>query len=123
MTSAMHEFSTAEAIVRTTQEIVQSNGGGRVEKIHLRIGELQQVVPDALLFAFDVLKQDTPLAEASLEWEAVPALVRCHSCGEEYHPSDVFWECASCGALGAEVIAGREMEIVSITLLEENDGD
>lgn len=119
----MHEFSIADAIVRATQEVVQQNGGGKVEQVRLRIGELRQVVPDALLFAFDILKQDTPLSEASLEWETVPAQVRCKTCGTEYHPKDVFWECPSCEALGAEVVAGEELEIVGITLLEDSDGD
>lgn len=119
----MHEFSIADAIIHATQEVVHQNGGGKVEEIHLRIGELRQVVPDALLFAFDVLKQGTPLAEATLEWETVPAQVRCKTCNTEYHPKDIFWECPSCGAIGAEVVAGEEMEIVGITLLEDSDGD
>ncbi|MCS6830891.1 MAG: hydrogenase maturation nickel metallochaperone HypA [Armatimonadota bacterium] len=119
----MHEFAIAEAIVRATQEVVHQNGGGKVEQIRLRIGELRQVVPDALLFAFDILKQDTPLEEASLEWETVPAQVRCKTCGVVYHPKDVFWECPSCGAFGAEVTAGEELEIVAITLREGSDAD
>jgi len=119
----MHEFSIADAIVRATHEVVQANGGGKVDQIHLRIGELRQVVPDALLFAFDILKQDTPLSEASLQWETVPAQVRCKVCGTEYHPRDVFWECPSCSAIAAEVVAGEELEIVAITLMEGSNGD
>ncbi|MEJ5250748.1 MAG: hydrogenase maturation nickel metallochaperone HypA [Chthonomonadetes bacterium] len=119
----MHEFSIAEAIVRTSEEVLRANGGGRAEKVQLRIGELRQVVPDALTFAFDILKENTLLADASLEWETVPAQVRCRSCGMEYHPKDVFWECPSCGAIGAEVVAGEELEIVSITLAGGSDGN
>ncbi len=119
----MHEFSIAEAIVRTSEEVLRANGGGKAEKVHLRIGELRQVVPDALTFAFDILKEDTLLADASLEWETAPAQVRCRSCGTEYHPRDVFWECPSCGAIGAEVVAGEELEILAITLAGGSDGD
>ncbi len=119
----MHEFSIAEAIVRTSEEVIRANGGGKAEKICLRIGELRQVVPDALTFAFDILKADTLLADALLEWETVPARVRCRQCGKEYHPQDVFWECPSCGAVGAEVVAGEELEIVSITVTGDRDGD
>lgn len=119
----MHEFSIAEAIVRTSEEVLRANGGGKAEKVHLRIGELRQVVPDALTFAFDILKEDTLLADASLEWETVPAQVRCRSCGTEYHPRDVFWECPSCGAIGAEVVAGEELEILAITLAGGSDGN
>lgn len=119
----MHEFSLAEAILRTTEDVLRANGGGKAEKIQLRIGALRQVVPDALTFAFNILKQDTPLAEAELEWETVPARVRCKSCGTEYQPEDVFWECPSCGAMGAEVVAGEELEIVSITVAGGSDGD
>lgn len=119
----MHEFSIAEAIVQAAQEVAQAHENARVERVSLRVGELRQVVPDALLFAFDVLKRDTPLADASLEWETVPAQVRCRECGTEYHPEDIFWECPSCGAFGAEVVAGEELEIVGITLWEGSDGD
>ncbi len=119
----MHEFSLAEAIVRACEEVVQANGGGTVEKVSLRIGELRQVVPDALTFAFDILKTDTLLSQATLEWETVAAVVRCRQCSTQYRPKDVFWECPSCGALGADVVAGEELEIVSITVAGGRDGD
>ncbi|MCS6950471.1 MAG: hydrogenase maturation nickel metallochaperone HypA [Armatimonadota bacterium] len=119
----MHEFSIAEAIVHAAQEVAQAHGGGKVEAVRLRIGELRQVVPEALLFAFDVLKQETPLAEASLQWENVPARVRCRECHTEYHPEDVFWECPACGAFGGEVLAGEELEIIGVTLWGGTHGD
>lgn len=113
----MHEFSLAEAIVRASEEVIRAHGGGKAEKISLRIGELQQVVPDALTFAFEILKADTLLSDASLEWETVPARVRCTRCGTEFQPADVFWECPSCGTVGGEVVSGKELEIVSITIV------
>lgn len=119
----MHEFAIAEAIVRAAEEVAQAHGGMPVEQVRLRIGELRGVVPEALTFAFDVLKQDTLLAEAVLGWDTVPAAVRCRSCGMHYRPQDVFWECPSCGAVGGEVVAGEELEITSITLAGGTDGD
>lgn len=119
----MHEFSIAEAIVRAATNVVQDHGGGKILKVQLRVGELKQVVPDALQFAFDILKHDTLLDEAVLEWETVAAQIRCKQCNTVYRPSDIFWQCPICEALGGEAVAGEELDIVAITCSEERDGD
>jgi Zn finger protein HypA/HybF involved in hydrogenase expression len=57
--------------------------------VKLRIGRLSGVVPEALQFAFDALKTDSPAAEAELEIEAVPAVCWCPGCAAEFETADL----------------------------------
>lgn len=68
----MHELSIAMSILESVQEEVEQRGCGSVEAIHLRVGELSGVVPDALSFAYEVAVQETPFARSRLVIEAVP---------------------------------------------------
>ena len=43
----------------------------------MRVGAFSGVVPDALEFAFEVLKHDTPAETATLEMEVIPLRIYC----------------------------------------------
>lgn len=117
----MHEFSLIESVLRTALQVAEEHGGARIERVSLRIGALQQVVPDALTFAYDAAVTGT-LAEGSvLDWEAVPARVACAGCGKEYEPDDVFWLCPACGAQGGEVREGDELLLTSVELRDPDE--
>jgi len=114
----MHELSVVQAVLEKALEVSQANGSLPLEKIHVRIGKLRQIVPEALAYAFDVVKTDTLAENASLEWEEVSPLVRCRQCGENFEPEDVFWVCSTCGAPGGEILQGEELILQSVSLKE-----
>jgi Zn finger protein HypA/HybF involved in hydrogenase expression len=68
-TFPMHELSIALSLVETVCEELPRLGGAQVRSIHLRIGALSGVAPEALTFAFDVAAEASPLAGAKLEIE------------------------------------------------------
>jgi len=109
----MHELSIASAIVDIA---CRHADGRRVEKVELRVGRLRQVVPDALVFAFELVAQGTAVDGAELEIEEVPVRVECRSCGAEGDVEELPLACKGCGSLDVKVTAGEELEVEALVL-------
>jgi hydrogenase nickel incorporation protein HypA/HybF len=112
----MHELSIAGAVV----EIASRHAAGRrVHKVEVKVGHLRQVVPSALEFAFELVSAGTPLEGAELTIEDVPVRGRCWECGEE----TLMWafplQCAVCGGMDLELLAGDELLIESLEVESE----
>jgi len=118
----VHEFSLVESILTSVFDVARQHGALPVSRVCLRIGALQQVVPEALQFAFDAAVKGTPAEGATLEWEEVAARVCCPDCGAVYAPDDVFWVCPGCGAQGGEALEGDEIILASVELEEGPEG-
>jgi Zn finger protein HypA/HybF involved in hydrogenase expression len=65
----MHELSIAIDLVEAIRDELPRLGGAHVRTVHLEIGALSGVVPEALEFAFDVAAQGSPIAGARLNIE------------------------------------------------------
>jgi hydrogenase nickel incorporation protein HypA/HybF len=113
----MHELSIAEAVVAVAERHAQ---GRRVRTVELRVGALRQVVPSALTFAFELLRDGTALEGAELVIEEVPARGRCRACAAETTVRSFPLQCAGCGGFDLEVIAGEEL-LVDALELEDTD--
>jgi len=113
----MHELSVAHAVVSTVIDALPTPAP-RVTQVRLRIGELSGIVPQALEFAYDVATEGTPLADAALVVERSPIVIRCATCGERELPSARNFRCPTCGEPSGDVVGGKELEIVDITLEE-----
>jgi hydrogenase nickel incorporation protein HypA/HybF len=120
----MHELSLVEALLQTVFAVTEAHGGAMVERLHLRIGRLRQVVPEALSFAFQALTPGTLAEGAIFTWDEVPACIRCKRCDTVFAPPEAwFWTCPACDAPGGEVLAGEELVLESVTLREASHGD
>lgn len=111
----MHELSVAHAVVSTVTAALPSPDV-RVTQVRLRIGELSGVVPQALQFAYEVAAEGTPLADAVLTIDRTPIVIRCSTCGEQELASSQDFTCPGCHQPCGDVISGKELEIVDITL-------
>ncbi|KJY26386.1 MULTISPECIES: hydrogenase maturation nickel metallochaperone HypA [Streptomyces] len=109
----MHEMSIAMAVVDQVAEAAQAGAARSVSRVELEIGELAGVVPDALAFAFELARAETPLEGAELVTHRVAARARCASCTGEWAvgmPPDL--SCPGCGkATAVELLTGRELRI------------
>ncbi len=112
----MHEFSIVEQVLAAALEVADENGARPVVRVELEIGALQQVVPDALAFAFEAAKAGTLAENATLAWTEVPAEVRCPACAHTYAPDDVFWVCPQCNAPGGEAVRGDDLVLSKVVL-------
>ena len=82
--------------------------------VYVRIGRFSGVEPEALRFAWEVLRRETISAEARLEIEEVPIRLRCGSCAAEFVADPEDLSCPLCESLEHELLSGRELELRSI---------
>ena len=114
----MHEFSIASAVVDTAVRHAQ---GRRVTVVSMRSGQLRQVVPDALEFAFALLAKETLCEGARLEHEVVPARLRCAACDAEWTIDLPDFRCVACGGTDVVVVCGEELEVESIEVVQDEE--
>jgi hydrogenase nickel incorporation protein HypA/HybF len=118
----MHELSIALSLVDAiTSEAPRLGDGVRIIAVHVRIGALAAVVPEALQFSFDVAAADSMVSGARLVIERVPVAVRCDTCGKPRTleaPQPL--QCPVCGTPASAVLAGRELELVAVEV--DDDG-
>jgi hydrogenase nickel incorporation protein HypA/HybF len=112
----MHELAIATAILDRAKAASEKNGGGRVTRIGLRIGEISGVEADALSFGIEVLTKGTPLQGVVLEVEQPKRKQRCSSCATEFEPEGFAMECPICRHEASECIGGNELDVTFIEL-------
>src|SRR4051794_9200301 len=113
----MHELSIAMSIVEGAAEEAGLRGAARVAAVHLRIGPLSGVVPDALRSAFELAREQEPaLAAAELVIEEVPVTARCPRCAAERAVPFPELRCPTCDTPTPEVVRGRELEVVALEI-------
>lgn len=113
----MHEVGLMTEAVRIALEEARARGARRITVLRLRVGTLSGVVPEALVFAFDLVTAGTAAEGARLEVEQVPALWWCRACEQEFSVEDPWPVCPQCGGARAELRQGRELEIASMDLV------
>ncbi len=110
----MHELALCAAIADIAN---RRAGDRRVEVVHLKIGQLRQVVPDALTFCWSMLIEDTDLAGATLDLDLVDAELHCRACGTRsvvgFPPT---LTCGHCGGFDVTVLTGEEFEVTALDL-------
>jgi hydrogenase nickel incorporation protein HypA/HybF len=112
----MHEVAVAQRLVKLMTDAAAGAGGGRVVSGRLVVGQLTCIEPDALAFGFEIAARGTAAAGARLEIVPVPLRMRCRTCAAE-RGGEIYEPCP-CGAVGAEVLAGRELRLESIEVDE-----
>ena len=111
----MHELAIAGHVVVIA---ARHADGRKVTKVYLKVGHFRQVVPSALSFSFDLVAQGTPVEDAELALEEVPAAGLCRDCGTESHLKTFPLQCQSCGGLDLEITQGEELYVESLEMEE-----
>jgi hydrogenase nickel incorporation protein HypA/HybF len=110
----MHELSIAMSIVEMAQEEAERRGI-QVCAVHLKLGRLSGVVKEALLSSYEMACYETPLAGSQLLIEEIPIVVFCPNCKAERPLSSMqLFCCSECGTPTAEVVHGKELEVVAL---------
>lgn len=112
----MHEVSIMAEAVRMAAESARAAGARRITAVRLRVGRLSGAVPEAMEFAWDVVRRDTMAAEATLTLESVAPMSWCAKCQTEFECKDFFSECPRCHEPSDELRRGRELEIASVEI-------
>ncbi len=98
--------------------LARQNGASRVTLVRLRIGEMSDIVPEALDFAWDaVCEERGPIvAGCKLEVESVRPRFACMECGNVYDADRLHPRCPECGSGKTLLEQGRELEIASFDI-------
>lgn len=109
----MHELALARSIYRIAGRAAQ---GRSVSVIYLDVGVLRQVVPDALEFAWGVMRSQSPnLAESRLAINLIPAVITCQECGAQTPIDDrLIFACSACDSTSYLVKTGEEFTLTSM---------
>ncbi len=110
----MHELSICGSIA----DIATRHAAGRpVKVINVRVGQLRQIVPDTLVYCWELVSAETPLAGSRISVESVPAV---SAAGRASSVTDVgavpVLVCGGCGGFDAEIVSGEEFLITSLEL-------
>ncbi len=115
----MHELSIAMSIIEMAEQESAARGNAQICAVHVRLGRLSGVVKEALLSSYEMASAATSLEGSQLLIEEVPVEVFCPRCRERKAlPSIQHLCCPTCGAPTAEVVQGRELEVVALEIKE-----
>ena len=126
----MHEFALADAVVKTALGVAADAGMAQIDRIVVKVGELQQIQVDLFEFSLTQVLPETDPALAGVDFEVVSEQARfgCRPCGTEFGRDDLvagddpdageaihfipelshaFVRCPSCGSPDFEILAGR----------------
>lgn len=111
----MHEIGIVNGILKTVIDAAREAQVSRVVSVRLRIGDMCEVVPESLDFAWEVFREDDPLTmHAVLAVEDVHPRSQCLACGEEFAHDRFHLRCPACGSAQTRLLQGRELDIVSM---------
>lgn len=115
----MHEMSIALQIIDIAASAIPAHMDQVVvEQIDLKIGKFSAVIPDNLRFCFKIAAAETPLADANLEIQEIPVVVRCRSCSHTWEVEKPVFVCDRCESGSVEIVSGRELSVESIRIAD-----
>lgn len=106
----MHEMALTQSVV---EAVCEHAAGRRVHSVKLEVGALCAVVPDSMQFCFELATQGTVADGATLDLNVQPGAARCRTCGQNFELPDFIPLCP-CGSADVDVVAGRDLKIVSM---------
>jgi hydrogenase nickel incorporation protein HypA/HybF len=111
----MHEVSIALNLIGIATDQCIKSGYNRIESINLKIGRASGIMPDALNFAFEAIKNDSIAAGAVLNIEEIPLTGHCDSCDNVFTAEEEYvLSCPACGGTSFKITAGRELDIIDM---------
>jgi hydrogenase nickel incorporation protein HypA/HybF len=116
----MHELSVTESILGIVIKHAKKNHVGKVVTIHLKIGELTDLVDEYIQHYFDYLSKGTIAEGAVLNMERSPVVFQCTDCKMQFHVSlkdSGKIVCSQCGGAKVSLVSGREFYIKHIEVI------
>lgn len=136
----MHELALADSVVKAALAAADDAGMNRINRIVVKVGELQQIERDLFEFSLTEVLPARDQRLADVEFDVTDEAVRflCRTCANEYGRGDVdfdgdsgeavhfipelshaYAKCPSCGSPDFEITAGRGITLQRV----EGTGD
>lgn len=121
----MHEWALAESVITAAKKIATKKELKEVKEIEVKIGELQQVEEDILLFAFNQLKEGI-FKKTNFIIKKAKTKLNCRLCGNKWifkqqkldqieaesihfvpEVAHAYIKCPDCGSPDFKIASGR----------------
>ncbi len=103
----MHEYSIVQALLDRVESEARTRDAVKVHSVSVRVGSLSGVEVDLLRSAYELFREGTVCAGASLEVTTVEARWACPGC-DSVIPVGAALRCPACG-LPARLVEGGEI--------------
>jgi len=112
----MHELSIAQGLMANLRPWLDSQTDDfRVAKIVVKAGPFRAVVPEALIGAWEVVREEHPKTSGSVvEVDAAFIEAKCNTCGKVWNAERAVFKCPACGSDELEFGGGNELFIEDI---------
>ncbi len=114
----MHEMGLVQNILEIVEQEMDKHGVAKIAAVHLSVGAMACVVPGQMRSCFAILTENSRLAGAELKMTIVPVTYRCAACCKEFTSEGISLECPCCRAGAPEMIAGRELQVESLEIMD-----
>lgn len=112
----MHEVSLCRSLAAA---VSRAAGQRPVETVYVDVGQLRQVVPEALTHAWTFVVRGTGLDGARLEVNHIPAVLICDDCGHQVELGpELGFVCQRCGSSQTHLSSGEEFTLTAIDVSE-----
>lgn len=109
----MHEAAIIGGLIAILTREAKAHDVARIRRVHLKVGQLKAVDPQALTACFEAFAEDTVACGAELCIEHVPARAHCRACDAETVIRRFRFVCPACGSNDLALISGEELHIES----------
>jgi hydrogenase nickel incorporation protein HypA/HybF len=110
----MHELGIAMRIAEIAARVARQERLQNVDVVHVEVGELSGIVPEALTYSFESVTKNGFPGKARLEINLIPAKAKCNACQTEFRPEGFISVCPDCEGIDCDIISGMELFIKSI---------
>lgn len=110
----MHELGIISNIFTIIEQVAEEHNLSKITLVKLKLGKLQQIVPDMLTFAFEAVAKGTRAEGAVLDVEYVPIKMQCQHCGHEFIVEEHVYICPECSGTSLTLAAGMEVMLESV---------
>lgn len=103
-------------VLNTSFTAAEQSGATRIISVRLTVGELTEIVPDALQFAWETLTPGTIAEGGTLDIDHTPGHSVCLTCGHEFDHDRWDRICPACGAFATSPLSGNELRIEKVDI-------
>ena len=110
----MHEMGVIQGVLRIVKNEGEKNQASRILKIHIRMGEYSDVVPEILKEYFEIASAGTIAEGAEIVLHRTQAVMRCRTCGWQGPVVHGHVVCGDCGGSSLVMLSGRDFIVESL---------
>jgi hydrogenase nickel incorporation protein HypA/HybF len=112
----VHEMSLMGEILLIIQKDATAKDIKKLDRVELMVGEVSNVLPDALYMAFEIYKEQNPHfinENATLIIQHEEAHAECILCGKSYKPDQRIALCPDCKMPSGKITSGETFQVLT----------